>query len=167
MSENPPREISKVRVARTAREQEAEQLLSEVRELFEQYQREVPRKRKPWPESIRGRVRALWELGVSSHQISLEANVPAQTLYSWRKRIKSGREPEFTQLMVTRSPRRSNFEIQVDEERRRALLQPSQLKSTSEERRTSLSTVTIVLTTGIRVEGLDVVAAAELLRRLS
>lgn len=39
-------------------------------------------------------------------------------------------------------------------------------RSAKEERRGSLATVTIVLTSGIRVEGLDAASAADLLGRL-
>lgn len=158
-------EVPRLRVAITAREREAEQLLGEVRDLFEQYQREVPRKRKPWPESIKKRIAALWALGVGNHQIAMEAKVPVQTLYSWRQRIKAGRDPGFTQIAITpRSPRRSEFQIEADEERRRCERQLSQLDVASEAMPT---TVTVVLLNGIRVEGLDAGSAAELIRGLT
>lgn len=164
MNEKTVLETARVRVASTADEREAEQLLSEVRDLFEQYQSEVPKKRKPWPESIKSRIATLWGLGVGNHQIAMEAKVPVQTLYSWRQRIKKGREPGFTQVaLAPRAPRRTGFQIRQDEERRRHELQPSRLEGASEVRPT---TVTVVLLNGIRVEGLDAAAAAEFVRGL-
>jgi hypothetical protein len=164
MSEKSVVELRGLRVAGTPAETEAGQLLSEVRELFEQYQNEVPKKRKPWPESIRTRIVALWGLGVGNHQISMESKVPVQTLYSWRQRIKRGKEPGFKQITIARSPRRTGFQIRMDEERRRANLQLSQLEVASEAKPT---TVTVVLLNVIRVEGLSAVGAAELIRSLA
>lgn len=166
MSENSILVKRGVRVVGTATERRAEELLAEVRDLFAQYQREVPKKRKPWPESIRIRVMELWGLGVGNHQISLAAEVPVQTLYSWRQRIKRGRDPGFAQIALVRSSRRSGFQIRQDEERRKDGLQLSQLDLASEAKPTTV-TVSIILTNGIRVEGLDAVSAAEFLRRLS
>ena len=58
----------------------ADQLYREIRQSHEQYQKEVPKKRRPWPESIQSRILELWKLGVSSHQIGQETGLPTQTL---------------------------------------------------------------------------------------
>lgn len=124
------------------------QLLDELRQIYAQYQREVPSKRRPWPESIRSRVQELWAMGVSCHEIGSESRVPVQTMYSWRKRLKRGR---FVALPIPRAIGHSS-----DRPVRR--LQLSQLKA----RRST--TVTVVLPNGIRVEGLDAPRAALFLR---
>ncbi len=121
------RHPSTYRTSATPTEQEVYHLFSELKNIFEQYQKEVPGKRRPWPESIRERILKLWSLGVTSHQISEECKMPAQTLYSWRQRIKK-KAPGFSEIPLKRSKRRTNFQIQQDEIRHSNKLQLSQLE---------------------------------------
>jgi hypothetical protein len=138
---------------------EQRQILDELQQICEQYRREMPSKRKPWPESIRERIFQLRDLGLSFHTISVETGIPAMTLYSWgpdgktRKRRKRG--GAFLPVKVVEAATPTTVTVKHD------------TRPPPEESRRSLGTVTIVLTTGIRVEGLDVASAADLLRRLS
>jgi hypothetical protein len=43
----------------------AQELFGEIHQIYEQYKKEVPKQRRPWPESIRSRILELWKLGAS------------------------------------------------------------------------------------------------------
>jgi hypothetical protein len=128
----------------------AQILISEIRQVQEQYKKEVPKKRGPWPESIRTRIQELWRLGMSSHQIAEEAGLPVQTMYSWRQRIKK-EAAEFVPVPVVKRRRRSKFDLQLSQ------------SQTADKN----PTVTVVTSDGIRIEGVPVGAAARLVRDLS
>lgn len=92
-------------------------LITEIRQIHEQYKIEVPKQRRPWPKSIQERILELWHLGMTSHQISLETGLPAQTMYSWKQRLKKS-EPGFFQISpkrVQKRHRRSNFDLQLSQ----------------------------------------------------
>jgi hypothetical protein len=127
-----------------------EQLYREIRDLFEQYKLEVPKKRRPWPVSIQTRVMALWKMGVSSHTIAEETSLPAQTLYSWRQRIKK-EQPGFLPATVVQKRRRRSDSLAV---------QLSQLESRP-------TTVTVVVGNGIRLEGVPINRVAQIVREIS
>lgn len=92
-----------------------QELFSEIRQIYEQYLKEVPKKRRPWPESIRSRILELWKLGVSTHQISEATTLPAQTMYSWRQRMKKEGPSFLPVAVVKKRHRRSNFEVQLSQ----------------------------------------------------
>lgn len=52
-----------------------DELLGEVKQIFEQYRQEVPGKRRAWPESIKQRVEELHKLGLSYTQIAKKAGI--------------------------------------------------------------------------------------------
>lgn len=158
--------VSRVRVAKTPAEEEAIQLFDEIRQLWEQYRREVPKKRRPWPESIRKRILALWALGISCNEIGETTGVPVMTLYSWRQRLRKT-EPGFREIAV-KPRRRTRFQLVQAESRRSSHLQLSQLEcrpTTSVE--SSSTTVVLVLPGGARIEGLPIEAVARIARELS
>ncbi len=62
----------------------AEQLIEEIISIREQYQAEVGSKRKPWPKSIKTRIRDLDRLGISMQKISNSVKIPYQTIMFWR-----------------------------------------------------------------------------------
>lgn len=49
-------------------EEKAAVLFRELEEICSQYKREVPGRRRAWPESVKKRVLALRALGINSHQ---------------------------------------------------------------------------------------------------
>jgi len=129
-------------------------LIGEIRQIHEQYKIEVPKKRRPWPKSIQERILELWRLGMSSHQIALETGLPAQTMYSWRKRVRQA-DPGFLPVLVVPSKtkkrvRRSSFDLQL-----------SQL-----EAEVKSPTVTVITSEGTRIEGVPLELAAGFVRRL-
>lgn len=127
-----------------------EVLIGEIRQIHEQYKIEVPKKRRPWPKSIQERILELWRLGMTSHQIAIETGLPAQTMYSWKQRVRKA-EPGFLQVTaVQRRRRRSNFDLQL-----------SQL-----EVEDKATTVTVILSSGVRIEGVPISEAAGLVRRI-
>lgn len=95
MIENPPSPISA----------SIEQLFREIRDIYGQYKREVPRKRGPWPTSIQSRVLELWKLGISTHQIAGATGLACQTMYSWRQRLKKTLPDGFLPLPVVKKRR--------------------------------------------------------------
>jgi hypothetical protein len=66
------------------------QLIDEVKQIAEQYGREVTTARRTWPKSVRDRVLALARLGVPRSRIGKECGIPAATVFLWCKQI-SGR----------------------------------------------------------------------------
>ena len=67
------------------------QLIDEVRQIAEQYRREVTTARRTWPKSIKDRVLALARLGVPCSRIGKECGIPIATIFLWCKQI-SGRK---------------------------------------------------------------------------
>jgi len=66
------------------KQDEINALFDELRQVCSQYSKEVPKQRRPWPESIRTRILRLRFLGVSNSRISQETGIPVMTLYTWR-----------------------------------------------------------------------------------
>lgn len=60
------------------------ELIAEISQLFEQYRKEVPGRRRAWPESIKLRVSELRKLGVNFRQISIRTKVPYFTVLKWQ-----------------------------------------------------------------------------------
>ena len=67
----------------------AEKLISEIKQLQQQYNYEVGSKGKPWPKSIRDRVFELIEMGFSMESVSDDTGIPYYSILNWRHR---GRE---------------------------------------------------------------------------
>lgn len=132
-----------------------EQLYNEIRQINEQYKREVPKKRRPWPTSIQSRILELWKLGVSCHTIATQTGLPAQTMYSWRERIKKT-EGHFLPIPISQRGRKKGALLV----HRNSL---SQLEGASEVK---CPTVIVILPNGTRIEGLLPEAAASFLRAM-
>ena len=118
-----------------------ESLFEEVRQLYKQYEKEVPTKRRAWPNSIKERVFQLLRLEVSCQEINRQTGMPAATIYSWKARVKmtSG----FLPVRV------------VSNDSHRERIDPVVPKS---------PTITVVLQDGIRIEGLTANLALEIVR---
>lgn len=129
-------------------EEKATELLRELVEICAQYKQEVPGRRRAWPESVKKRVLALRGLGVNSHQIAKSLPIPYMTLVSWH-RERSGFLP--VKVVSAKPP----TTVTVGSRRR------------ERGRPRATTTVTVVLTCGIRVEGLDARAAADFVKGLS
>ncbi len=60
------------------------ELLDEISQLLDQYRREVPGRRRAWPESIKQRALELHPLGLNFTQIAKRTGLPYYTLLKWR-----------------------------------------------------------------------------------
>jgi len=67
------------------------QLIAEIKQIAEQYSREVTTARRTWPKSVKDRVLALARMGVASSRISQECGIPTATVFLWCKQIPSRR----------------------------------------------------------------------------
>lgn len=132
-------------------EEKAAALFRELEEICAQYKQEVPGRRRAWPESVKKRVLALRGLGINSHQVAKRLPIPYMTLVSWH-----GKSAGFLPVKVASSkpPTTVTVVSRRNEHRDRP-------------KRRAPTTVTVVLTSGVRVEGLDARAAADFLKRLS
>ena len=132
-----------------------EQLIDDVRQLCEQYLKEVPSRRRVWPRSIKGRVVALVNQGLACHELSQTTGVPAATIYSWK----------------AAAPPRDQF-LPVKVVANRVVAKSVAPKPAIEPRRDrgrprSTPTIIVVMPNGVRVEGLTVASALELARGLA
>lgn len=133
---------------------ETSQIFSEIKQIKEQYAREVSGRRRPWPKSIKDRVWKLNELGHSLHSIAREIAIPYMTLKSWeRKRCSSFRAVKVRGLGASRLP------TTVD----RLTADRSTVEGTTAQDQSSAS---VILPSGIRIEGLDFESLIVLCRRL-
>ena len=117
--------------------QEAERLITEIKQIKEQYQIEVGSKRRPWPRSIRERIELLEKLGVRSKVIAMDTGVPYHTILQWQflKRKKS-KAVGFHQLAVKES---------------KSMVPASAVTVTTGPR--AVATVTVTTPLGFKIEG--------------
>lgn len=153
---------------------EFSQLLDELREICSQYAKEVPTKRRAWPESVKSRVLRLRFLGVSNHRIAQETGIPVMTLYTWKmptaeeaRRLPAPAESDsaphgFVPVRVVK--RKTGLPVTG---KGRAREKASRLLTVrNSDRRTSPPTVTVVHPSGLRLEGLSFEQAMEAARTL-
>lgn len=93
------------------------QLIAEIKSINEQYNAEINRGRKSWPNSIRVRVEEIRNFGDSWKQISEETGVPYYTLLNWRQKAKkelaSSSKGRFKAVTVTDPPSRRSPRLTV------------------------------------------------------
>ena len=63
------------------------QLIAEIKQIAEQYDREVTTARRTWPNSVRDRVLALARFGMPRSRIGKECGIPAATVFLWCKQV--------------------------------------------------------------------------------
>lgn len=147
MIENPPSPISS----------RVEQLFREIRDIYAQYKREVPRKRGPWPQAIQSRVLELWKLGISTNHISEGTGLACQTMYSWRQRLKKTLPDGFLPIpIVKKRSKKSHSHGESYDRHNLQRLEPRQV-----------TTVNIMIGEGIRLEGVPVDQVTRIVRELS
>jgi len=59
------------------------QLIDEIKQIADQYGREVSTARRTWPKSVKDRVLALARLGVPRNRIGRECGIPPATVFLW------------------------------------------------------------------------------------
>lgn len=85
------------------------QLIDEVRQIAEQYGREVTTARRTWPKSIKDRVSALVRLGVPGARIAKECGIPVATVFFWYKQIPGRKQRARTAAEPRKVPRQARF----------------------------------------------------------
>ena len=130
--------------------QEAEALISEIKQIRHQYNIEVGSKGKPWPKSIKERVFKLIDLGFTLQSISDDTGIPYYSILNWRHRGKEkAKVQQFQELAV-----RSNFQS-----RSVAVTESSQICQQS-------ATVTVTTPGGYRIEAMDAADAIKILKAM-
>ncbi|MGZ3792120.1 MAG: hypothetical protein ACXVCP_07215 [Bdellovibrio sp.] len=82
----------------------ANQLIAEIQDLTRQYHAEISSKRKPWPKSIKDRVRELFSMDVHHKKTAEIINIPYATVMAWKIRPKKKSKSEFHALTVRPNP---------------------------------------------------------------
>lgn len=97
------------------------QLIDEIKQIVEQYSREVTTSRRTWPKSIRDRVLALARLGVPRARIAALCALPSTTVFLWCRptrgaKGKSSTEPRFLALSGGPASSQSNATVGMKSE---------------------------------------------------
>lgn len=132
-------------------EKQATPVLEEIRQLIEQYRREVPGGRRAWPESIKTRIGQLCVLGMSAKEISEQTELSYYTILGWvpesyRRRYRSrrpqaaGSDGHFAPVAIRGRPSV-------------AMVTLAKGSNCPAPEVTSNATVTVTLPDGIRIEG--------------
>lgn len=69
---------------------ESADLISEIKQIMAQYRREVPGRRRAWPEAIKTRVKRLNDNGLSLYSIAQLIGIPYVTLKNWERKQNTG-----------------------------------------------------------------------------
>ena len=124
-----------------------QELLNEISQLFSQYRREVPGPHRAWPESMKSRVAELRGTGMKFAEIARRTNLPYYTILKWHDELP---ESSFRLVKVVAGKKVASVTVA-----RTAEKVASVTEVTSER-------VTIILPSGVRIEGMGV----ETLKRL-
>jgi hypothetical protein len=137
-------------------------LLDEIGQLYEQYCKEVPGRRRPWPESLKSRVLELRGLGLNGRRIAERTKLPYHTVARWVRESKSS---SFKLMKVaapdtTVAPRATGVSTVTQRARSRKVATVTD--ATSEPS----ATVTMTLPSGVRIEGVSLEFLLSLLPKL-
>jgi hypothetical protein len=128
----------------------AENLISEIKQIINQYQIEVGSKGKPWPKSVKERVFRLIEMGFTLQSISDDTGIPYYSILNWRHRGKEkAKVQQFQELAL-----RGNTETGSV-----AVAESSQGYQKS-------VTVTVTTPGGYRIEAMDVADVIKILKAM-
>lgn len=130
--------------------QAAENLISEIKQIIQQYQIEVGSKGKPWPKSVKTRVFQLIDLGFTLQSISDDTGIPYYSILNWRHREKEkAKVQQFQELAIT--PNMATGSVAVAE--------------SSQVYRKSVA-VTVTTPGGYRIEAVDAADAIKILKAM-
>lgn len=125
------------------------QIVDEIRQIRDQFQKEVLGRFRAWPESLKARILELAEAGWSVSKIFQQTGVPVPTIYTWRRgrvsRAKSTKKGggRFVAIEVSRAP---TSDLAVNRERKDLKVQ---------EESHSRNGYVFLLPGNIRIEGLS------------
>lgn len=127
------------------------QLADEVKQIIEQYKKEVPTGRRTWPKSVRERVIEIRRLGLSSKKVFRLTGVPEPTVWLWTPGAGKGRgsRSKFLPVQVTSTVIGTDLTAKSE-----SLTVKSQLETLVE------------LPGGIKIRGLDLDSIVALSRKL-
>lgn len=115
------------------------EIISEIKQLHEQYRQEVPGRRRPWPESIKRRALELCALGVNCTQVSKETGLPYFTVLKWKREKGAG----FSMVKVVAKRKPEVATVTVAKSATEAVLPAA------------VATVTVAMPGGVRIEGVS------------
>ena len=121
-----------------------ETLISEIKQITEQYNAEVGRPRKTWPESVRTRVIELRRLGYNLAELSKATDIPYYTMMNWFHRGHRLSAGDFKAVTVTAANPKQELTVQADSGRG----------------------ITITLADRVKIEGLEFKQVMSLLKRM-
>jgi hypothetical protein len=122
------------------------QLVDEIKQIVEQYSREVTTSRRTWPKSVRERVLALARLGVPRNRIAKLCALPSTTVFLWCRSVSGKKlrpEPRFLALPARSEVSHSNITVGMEWESKAGVPIP-----------TVATGLQILLPGGIEVRGL-------------
>lgn len=125
-------------------------LFDELSQLVEQYKIEVPSGRRAWPVSVKERVKGLLSAGSTYQEISNRSGISIATIYSWRFRAGGS---EFLPVKIVAPKSKPIPTVTV---RKSDPIKPSP----------AIPTVTVVMPSGLRIEGLPSNDAVALISQL-
>ncbi len=131
------------------------ELLTEVSQIIAQYRQEVPGRRRAWPESIKNRVLELQRMGFERSDIAKGTGISYFTIFNWGE----AKAPRFEPVAIVPSRRALPKAATVTVTKCRRRHRPSC--------RPALTTVTVTMPGGIRIEGVTVEVLLKLLPQLS
>jgi hypothetical protein len=132
------------------------ELIDEIAQLTTQYRQEVPGERKTWPESIRSRVIELRRLGLPNAEIAKRTGISYYTVWSWREK----KGPEFKPVSIVAVRKAATVTVP---RRRPKKIATRYRKAPTPDRKPALSTVTVAISSGVRIEGVSPALLKELL----
>jgi len=130
-------------------QEQSEILFNEIGQLVNQYKVEVPGRRRAWPVSIKTRAMELCEGDFSYHEVAKRTGIPYHTLLTWRYQAKQTNS--FTEITIKEPKIKSLPTVTVG--RSKKVPKPS-------------PPLTVTVGKGIKVEGLDIAGAIEIIKFL-
>jgi hypothetical protein len=132
------------------------QIFGEISQILEQYRKEVPGKRRAFPESVKSRVLSLQEQGLKCAEISRRSGLPYYTVIRWKIRKQS---PSFEVMRVVSGDGKPRL-VQSD-----SVTKSHRRKVNPISKSKELATVTIAMPGGVRIEGVSLKFLEALLPR--
>lgn len=135
---------------------QAENLMSEIRELHRQYVVEVGTGRRVWPKAIKDRVQQLDEIGISAKSISKQTGVGYDTILQWR--FKRKKKNQFHQLSVSATTSKEIAKVDTVTVTKDEITSPDKILKSG--------TLTVTTPSGYRIESSCVESVVRLLETL-
>lgn len=140
---------------------QVEILMQEISDLRSQYVAEVGKGRRVWPRSIKERVAALDEMGVSAKQISQKSGVGYATILQWRFKRRRKQSANFHEVAIT-APAVTKAIAKID----MVTVRKDKIKKPQVKNIAKLLMVTVTTPEGFRIEAPDAETALTLLKSL-